>query len=163
MEIDRKRNENMQVYCDGAGKNYSTRVRYQTDLNRKKSQKTCVMIIDESDERMWSDLMDFYKKTKSDKVYVICLTATAYDGADDDLQRTALKELSYVVYYNSKKKPEFDPQIHRSIAMEGLAEYRTIIHKEREKNAVLIYATGTEFAALADEPGVTPVTPQIPY
>ena len=159
MEIDKKRNENMKAYCDEAGKNYSGRVRYQVDLDRGKRTKTAVLIIDESDERMWRDLGAFYQKTKSNKVYVICLTATAYDGADDDLQRTALKELSYVVYYNSKKKPEFDPQIHRSIAMEGLAEYRTIIHKEREKNAVLIYATGKEFAALADESGVTPVTP----
>ena len=128
MEIDRKRNQNMQVYCDGAGKNYSGRVKYQVDLNRKKSQKTCVMIIDESDERMWSDLMDFYKKTKSDKVYVICLTATAYDGAEDNLQRTALKELGYAVYYNSEKNLEFDPQIHRSWAMNGLDEYRTLIN-----------------------------------
>ena len=101
MEIDRKRNENMQVYCDGAGKNYSGRVKYQTDLNRKSNQKTCVVIIDESDERMWGDLMAFYQKTKSDKVYVICLTVTAYDGAEDDLQRSALKELGYKLYHNS--------------------------------------------------------------
>ena len=163
MEIDRKRNEKMQAYCDEAGKNYSGRVRYQTDLDRGKRTKTAVMIIDESDERMFKDLGAFYQKTKSDKVYVICLTATAYDGSEDNLQRTALKELDYSVYYNSEKKPEFDPQIHRSWAMNGLDEYRTLINKEREKCGVLIYATGKEFAALSEEDGVIPVTPEIPY
>jgi len=163
MEIDRKRNENLQAYCDEAGKNYSGRVRYQTDLDRGKRTKTAVMIIDESDERMFKDLGAFYQKTKSDKVYVICLTATAYDGSEDNLQRTALKELGYTVYHNSEKKEDFKPEIHRSEAIGGLEEYRTLIHKEREKCGVLIYATGKEFEALKEEDGVIHVTPQVPY
>ena len=103
------------------------------------------MIIDESDERMFRDLGAFYQKTKSEKVYVICLTATAYDGSEDNLQRTALKELDYKVYHNSEKKGDFTPEIHRSEAIGGLTEYRTLIHKEREKCGVLIYATGEVF------------------
>ena len=102
MEIDRERNEKLQKYCESSGRNYSGRVKYQTDLNRKpNSKKTTVMIIDESDERMFRDLESFYQKTKSDKVFVICLTATAYDGSEDDLQRQVLRELDYKVYYNT--------------------------------------------------------------
>ena len=85
MEIDRERNEKLKTYCDASGRSYSSRVKYQTDLSRKNNKKEAVMIIDESDERMFRNLEEFYKKTKSEKIYVICLTATAYDGADDDL------------------------------------------------------------------------------
>ena len=53
------------------------------------------MIIDESDERMFRDLESFYTGTKSEKVFTICLTATAYDGTKDGLQKSALNELGY--------------------------------------------------------------------
>ena len=99
----------MKTYCDNAGKNYTGRVKYQTHLNRVSNQKTAVMIIDESDERMFKDLGAFYQKTKSEKVFVICLTATAYDGSEDNLQRTALKELDYKVYHNTGKMKDFTP------------------------------------------------------
>ena len=32
---------------------------------------------------------------KSEKVFTICLTATAYDGTKDGLQKSALNELGY--------------------------------------------------------------------
>ena len=65
---------------------YTERVKYQTNLTLKANNKTAVMIIDESDERMFRDVNGFYNKTKSDKVIVICLTATAMDYAEDNLQ-----------------------------------------------------------------------------
>ena len=61
------------------------------------------MIIDESDERMFSDLETFYKKTRADKVIVICLTATPYDGAEDGIQKSAIDALGYKIYKNSDK------------------------------------------------------------
>ena len=70
------------------------------------------MIIDEADEHMFRDLKAFYNGTKSDKVHVICLTATAYDGNDDGLQRKVISELGYWVYRNSDKKEDFEPTIH---------------------------------------------------
>ena len=104
MAIDRERNEKMRAYCDNSGRKWTERVKYQTDLSRKKTQKNTVMIIDESDERMFRDFEAFYKGTKSDKVIVICLTATAMDDSEDHLQRDALNELGYKVYYNNNKK-----------------------------------------------------------
>ena len=53
------------------------------------------MIIDESDERMFRDLESFYAGTKSEKVFTICLTATAYDGTDESVHKNALNELGY--------------------------------------------------------------------
>ena len=106
------------------------------------------MIIDESDERMFRDLSAFYSGTKSDKVYIICLTATAYDGSEDCLQSRALEELGYKVYCNSDKKEDFNPVIHQSLHIGSLEEYRSLILRESEKCGVLIYATGTEYESL---------------
>ena len=92
---------------------YTERVKYQTDLKRKANNKTAVMIIDESDERMFRDLDEFYNKTKSDKVFVICLTATAMDYAEDDLQEKALEELGYRIYYNNAKNEYVTPVVHQ--------------------------------------------------
>ena len=43
---------------------WNTRVRYQKDLTKKAGSNKKVMIIDESDERMFSNLNEFYDKTK---------------------------------------------------------------------------------------------------
>ena len=69
------------------------------------------MIIDESDERMFKDLETFYKKTRTDKVFVICLTATPYDGAENGIQKTAINELGYKIYKNSDKEEDYSPKI----------------------------------------------------
>jgi hypothetical protein len=106
------------------------------------------MIIDESDERMFKDLESFYAGTKSDKVFTICLTATAYDGKDDGLHKKALNELGYQVYTYSDKPEDFNPIVHEAFEIGSLEKYRTIILKESEKCGVLIYATGTEYKSL---------------
>ena len=106
------------------------------------------MIIDESDERMFRDLESFYAGTKSEKVFTICLTATAYDGSDEGLHKNALNELGYEVYTNSDKKEDFEPVVHESFFIGELEKYRTIILNESEKCGVLIYATGNEYECL---------------
>ena len=61
------------------------------------------MVIDESDERLFRDPSEFSNKTKAEKIHTICLTATAYDGEDDGLERRVLDLLGYKIYYNSAK------------------------------------------------------------
>ena len=112
LEVDKERNRKLQIYCDGARKKYSTRVMYKTDLVRKNFTKTCVMIIDESDDRMFKDMEAFYKATKSDKVITICLTATPYDGDANGLQAITLNELGYQIYHYSDKQEDYIPKIH---------------------------------------------------
>ena len=63
-DADDKRNTLLKKFCTEAGMKWNSRVRYQTDLKRtlsKKKEKKTVMIIDESDERQFKDLDEFYK------------------------------------------------------------------------------------------------------
>jgi len=67
LKKDRDLNQNFIKFCEHAGLNYKKRVKYQTDLKRKKdTTKTSVMIIDESHARMFKDLHAFHKATKTD-------------------------------------------------------------------------------------------------
>ena len=60
-------NQNFIRLCEKAGLKYKNRVRYQTNLARKsKTTQTSVMIIDESHARMFKDLYNFHKATKTD-------------------------------------------------------------------------------------------------
>lgn len=44
------------------------------------------MIIDESDYVMFRDLNEYYNSTKHNKITIICLTATAYEGEEGSLE-----------------------------------------------------------------------------
>ena len=87
------------------------------------------MIIDEADAHMFRYLKAFYNGTKSEKVHVICLTATAYDGNDDGLQRKVISELGYKVYRNSDKREDFEPIINERILIDDFGKYRSLILK----------------------------------
>jgi hypothetical protein len=56
------------------------RLHYQSNLKGIPKTKPCIVVIDEGDEVILSDISDFYKKTKDENIRVICLTATADDG-----------------------------------------------------------------------------------
>ena len=102
---------------------------YQTDLKHTnyKAKNKSVLIIDESDERMFRDLDAFYKETKSKNVIVICLTATAYDGTEDGLEQAVINAMDYKIYSNSDKEKNSDPVIHESKAIGSFDEYRRLI------------------------------------
>ena len=78
---------------------------------------------------MFGDLKALYNGTKSDKVHVICLTATAYDGNDDGLQRKVISELGYWVYRNSDRREDFEPIINERILIDDFGKYRSLILK----------------------------------
>jgi hypothetical protein len=119
------------------------------------------MLIDESDDRSFGDVDGFCKDLKSDKVFTIFLTATAYEGEEDCLERSLMDELGYKIYKNSAKKEDFDPVVHETRDLKSLEEYRSLILKESELCGVLIYANGTEYASLSEEDIVTPVTSEL--
>ena len=116
------------------------------------------MIIDESDERMFRDLDAFYRKTKSEKVYTICLTATAYEGSNTGIMRRVIDELGYKIYTNNNKQEDFDPTVHKTIKLVYLEDKRAFINKESLKCGVLIYANDTDYDVLKQEDGVISVT-----
>ena len=61
----------------------------------------------------------------------ICLTATAYDGSEEGLEKHALDAMGYKVYYNSIKKEDYDPVVHKRIEFGTLEKIRTYINAER--------------------------------
>lgn len=71
---------------------------------------------------MFRDLDAFYKETKSENVIAICLTATAYDGSADGLERTVIDAMGYKIYSNSDKEEDFIPVIHESRDIGSLDE-----------------------------------------
>ena len=156
-KTDTEHNEKLQKYCDASKWNYSDRVKYQTDLSRKQSKRHAIMIIDESDERMFRDLGTFYKKTKADKVFVICLTATPYEGDDDGIQKSAIDALGYKIYKNSDKEEDYNPKITKQVELGTIDRFRTFILHESDKCGVLVYANGREYEQLKLEENITPV------
>ena len=121
------------------------------------------MIIDESDERIFRYFSQFYQCTKSDKVFTICLTATAFEGDESNLEYSALKELDYKIYKHSSKKEDYVPVVHQTRDLGKFEDYRSFILKESEKCAVLIYATGELYNSLAEEPNVMTINADTPY
>ena len=111
-KVDEDRNVRLSTFCENAGFKWKERVRYVTDLPRTAPKKDTYYIIDESDERMFGDCLQFYKSIKSEKIRTICLTATAYDGDEECVERECLKALDFKIYANSKKKEDFVPTIH---------------------------------------------------
>jgi len=127
-------------------------VHYQTDLKRKvNSRKKTVLIIDESDERQFRDLDEFHRHTRSENVYTICLTATAYDGGADGLERQVIDALGYRIYANSDKHEQYNPVINETRDLGTLDAQRSFIVQERQKCGVLVYATGKIYEALKAE------------
>ena len=133
-------------------------MKYHSTLSRGRTNKKAIMIIDESDERIYKDLNEFYLKTKSEIVFTICLTATPFEGDETGLHFNVLDELGYKVYRNSSKSTDFKPIIHETYDIGSLEAYRTLILKESEKCGVLIYANGKEYESLKEESNVIPFT-----
>jgi hypothetical protein len=60
MLADSERNKNLKDYCNSSGRKWDSRVHYQIDLQKKQSNKKKIMIIDESDERQFRNLQEFF-------------------------------------------------------------------------------------------------------
>ena len=145
----------MKAFCDGAGFDWTGRVRYVDDIPRIKPQKDSVFIIDESDERIFRDYKTFYGRTKAKTVRTICLTATACDSNEDCLEKACLEALEIKTYMNSKESKDFTPVLHSELDLSTIDKQRALISKESESCGVLIYANGDRYKVLAEEEGVT--------
>lgn len=67
-------------------------------IGSAKNLAKTIVIIDESDAVMFKNLLAFHKATSDQNIFVIGLTATAYDGKEEGLELSALKTLGYKVY-----------------------------------------------------------------
>ena len=83
-----------------------------TGLQNLKATKETVVIIDESDQILFSNLKLFARKTLSEKIHVICLTATADDGFKEGAERKVLELFKFKIYRNVPQTEVSTPRIH---------------------------------------------------
>ena len=95
-------NKALKTYTDSSGLNWDDRVTYQTGISFEKKPKKGVIIIDESDAVMFENFKEFHDYTKARDLKVICLTATAFDGLEEGVEREALQTLDFKVYQTCK-------------------------------------------------------------
>ena len=69
------------------------------EINKTKKN---IIIVDESDDVIFTDLEGFYTKTCAANSRVICLTATVHDGKEKGSEVTALEKLGFKTYRNAK-------------------------------------------------------------
>ena len=100
------------AYIRGQDTKLEKRVTYMTGLENLKANKETVVIIDESDQILFSNLKLFAKKTLSEKIHVICLTATADDGFKAGAERKVLELFKFKIYRNVPQAEIIAPRIH---------------------------------------------------
>ena len=83
-----------------------------TGLQNLKATKETVVIIDESDQILFGNLIQFAKKTLNMKIHVICLTATADDGFKEGAERKVLELFKFKIYCNVPQTEVSTPRIH---------------------------------------------------
>ena len=77
------------------------RLHYVCDISDINKAKKNVVIVDESDNVIFSDLAAFYNKILGANTRVVCLTATAHDGKELGSEKTSLELLGFETYRNS--------------------------------------------------------------
>ena len=123
-------------------------------MNRRTHKSKHVYLIDESDKRTFADINEFHAKTSLENVTTIYLTATAYAGSEQSLEKAVLDAMDMNVYSNSGNKDDFEPVIHENIELGSLEKYRTFIQNESLKCAVLVYSSGENYAQLSTEENI---------
>ena len=86
-----------------------------------------------------------------ESVSIICLTATAYAGVEQGLEKSIIDQMSQSIYYNSSEKADFIPRIHEEDDFGSFDDYCKMISEERKKCGVLVYATGELYDKLIVE------------
>ena len=138
---------------------WSERVSYQVGIKIDKNFKG-IVIIDESDAISFDDFKAYYQNTKTKNIRVIGLTATAYTGSEDGLERQALELLKYQIYKTSNNQELLDPTIHQEMILGTAEAYKKFVERRKEVAPVVVYANGALHGALAESNYITPVSEQ---
>ena len=73
--------------------------------------KTCVVIVDESDDVVMKDPENFAKKMMDAKKRVVCLTATPDDGAEEGSERKLMTMMGFKTIFAGEKQEFIEPKI----------------------------------------------------
>ena len=93
---------------------------------------------------------------------MIGLTATAYSGTEDGIERTAMDVLNYQIYKTSNNMSLLNPAVNRRQRLGDATAYEDFIKKQKGLSAVLIYVNDPLYSALAALEGVKTVTEDTP-
>ena len=101
MNRDLKQNARLINWCNDSGLNWKERVIYQTTTKIDAKEKKGVMILDEADTLIFTDLIQFFQNTNYANLNVIGLTATPFHGKDNGVEKNAIDLLSFKLYCNN--------------------------------------------------------------
>jgi superfamily II DNA or RNA helicase len=87
MRRDETQNSQLKIFYENAQQKWNDRVTYRTGINFEPNLSKGVIIIDESDAVMFKDFESYYDNTKYKNLKVIGLTATAYSGQENGVER----------------------------------------------------------------------------
>ena len=141
---DKDELENIWTFATSQNKNAEKRLHYVCSLKEITKHKYGeVVLVDESDEIIFKDLVLFYQKTKAPETKVICLTATADDGFKEGSEHKVLEALKFKVYQNSDNEESIDenqPKIHAEKKITCSEDLNAVVHEETKWRTVLIFA-----------------------
>ena len=124
-----------------------------------KTSEECVLIVDESDEIMFKNLLAFWRQINHPNRKVVCMTAASDDNYDKGVERQALEAIGFKVYKNSHTREHKPPTIHQEIDLSEISKVMDVIKKQRETRGVLVYANGDILEELKKETDFEVVTP----
>ena len=107
---------------------------------------------------MFSNLTAFYKYTKAEKLKVICLSATSFDGIEHGSESKAINMLGYKRFSLSAEPINMNPPIHERISLGSYHKYAALIDEKKKVQPVLIYASPGMFTYLVEYAGLKVVT-----
>ena len=81
-------------------------------IDQIKTNKQCLIIVDESDAIMLADPVKFYKQTKAANTQVVCLTVTPDDGFADGNEIKLIDLMGYKRVKTGEVKDMVAPQIN---------------------------------------------------
>ena len=124
--------------------------------------KETIIIVDESDEIIMRNPVEFASCTLGVNLKVVCLTATPDDGLDDGCERNLMNLMGYRLIRTGSKQELEAPKIDTYAALRCANDVMVQVEEWIYTRAVLIYANGDLNDILANEYKVTRVTADTP-
>ena len=102
------------------------RLKHISDVKLINTRSPGTIIVDESDDVIFKDLLTFYKYTKHSNKKVICLTASPDDGKDG-IERKILQNMKYSTVQTNANFHFEMPRIDQEIAMKDAGEVMDVV------------------------------------
>jgi len=163
---DKKQNELFEIFKEADKSAYAKRLKYKVQLKKITGAAKTIIIADECDAVMFKNLLSFNQVTKEENIFVIGLTATAYDGVENGGEAEAIKRLGYKVYRTCKDDKAVDPIINETVNLSTTKKFVEKIREQMFLRPVLVLARKERCGELAKNQwleNIQLVTEETPY